>query len=247
MSRYTAVRLTMAVWVLGWALGCGAAPAAEQADYAAERQRMVEQQLSGLWRGIRNPAVLKAMGSVPRHEFVPEAQRPYAYADHALPIGYGQTISQPYVVAFMTEQLDPRPTDKVLEIGTGSGYQAAVLSGLVASVYSIEIVEPLARQAEALLKRLGYDNVRVRAGDGYRGWPEAAPFDAIIVTAAPDHVPEPLVEQLKDGGRMIIPVGELGGQELILLKKKGIRLDREAVLPVRFVPMTGESRKKKSP
>lgn len=247
MNRYPAIRIQMAAGVLGWALGGGFALAATEPDYAAERRHMVEQQLAGPWRGIENPAVLKAMGSVPRHEFVPEAQRPYAYADHALPIGYGQTISQPYVVAFMTEKLDPKPTDKVLEIGTGSGFQAAVLSGLVASVFSIEIVEPLARQAEAVLKRLGYDNVRVRAGDGYRGWPEAAPFDAIIVTAAPDHVPQPLIDQLKDGGRMIIPVGELGRQELYLLKKRGIRLDREAVLPVRFVPMTGESQKKKSP
>lgn len=247
MSRYTAIRIRVAVLALGLFLGWGVALAAAEPDYAAERQRMVEQQLAATWRGIKNPAVLKAMGSVPRHEFVPATERPYAYADHALPIGYGQTISQPYVVAFMTEQLDPKPTDKVLEVGTGSGYQAAVLSGLVASVYTIEIVEPLARQAEALLKRLGYDNVRVRAGDGYRGWPEAAPFDAIIVTAAPDHVPQPLVDQLKDGGRMIIPVGDFGAQELYLLKKHGIRLDREAVLPVRFVPMTGESRKKAPP
>jgi protein-L-isoaspartate(D-aspartate) O-methyltransferase len=181
---------------------------------------------------------------VPRHELVPERLRSLAYQDSALPIGHDQTISQPYVVAFMTERLEPKPRDRVLEVGTGSGYQAAVLAGLVAQVFSIEIIKDLAERAAADLKRLGYTNVHVRAGDGYKGWAEAAPFDAIIVTCAPDHVPQPLIEQLKDGGRMIIPVGSAGDQELILLRKHGGKLERRAVLPVRFVPMKGEARTK---
>jgi len=218
--------------------------AAETDHFAAARQRMVREQLLGTWRGITNRRVLTAMRTVPRHELVPDQERDQAYEDRPLPIGYGQTISQPYIVAFMTEQLDPQPTDKVLEIGTGSGYQAAVLAGLVKEVYTIEIVEPLARRAEADLKRLGYTNVLVRAGDGYQGWPEAAPFDAVVVTCAPDQVPQPLVEQLKEGGRMIIPVGPMDHQELVLLRRLGGRLERQAVLPVRFVPMTGEIQNK---
>ena len=217
----------------------GGAVAATELDYAAARTRMVEQHLASPWRGISDPAVLRAMATVPRHEFVPAEVQPYAYDDRPLPIGYAQTISQPYVVAFMTEKLQPKNTDRVLEIGTGSGYQAAILSALVNEVYSIEIVEPLARRAQGDLARLGYDNVRLRHGDGYKGWPEAAPFDAIIVTCAPDHVPQPLIDQLRDGGRMIIPVGERNDQMLYLLKKRGAELQREAVLPVRFVPMTG--------
>lgn len=200
---------------------------------------MVDDQLRSRGRGITHPGVLQTMATVPRHEFVPLLLQPYAYADRPLPIGHGQTISQPYVVAFMTEKLEPHPSDRVLEVGTGSGYQAAVLSVLVRDVYSIEIVEPLARRAESDLARLGYRNVKVRHGDGYLGWPEAAPFDAIIVTCAPDHVPQPLVEQLRDGGRMIIPVGEESEQHLVLLRKRGDTLERENVLPVRFVPMTG--------
>ncbi len=184
--------------------------------------------------------VLAVMREVPRHEFVPEAQRPFAYADSALPIGHGQTISQPFIVAFMTEQLAPRPGDRVLEIGTGSGYQAAVLARLVREVFTIEIVEPLGRRAAADLARLGFPNVQVRMGDGYLGWPEAAPFDAIIVTCAPEAVPAPLVAQLREGGRMIIPVGPQGGpQQLYRLEKRGGRLEQTAVLPVAFVPMTG--------
>ncbi len=220
--------------------------AAADTDYVAARTRMVEQQLSPSSRGITDPAVLKAMATVPRHEFVPAAMKWLAYEDRPLPIGYDQTISQPYMVAFMTEKLAPRKTDRVLEIGTGSGYQAAILSTLVREVYSIEIVKPLASRAESDLARLGYRNVRVRHGDGYQGWSEAAPFDAIIVTCAPDHVPQPLVDQLKEGGRMVIPVGELGDQNLFLLRKRGSTLQREAILPVRFVPMTGaaESPKK---
>jgi len=205
---------------------------------------MVEQQLAAPGRDIKNPRVLKAMATVPRHEFMPEAIRTGAYMDSAFQIGYDQTISRPFIVAFMTEQLDPKPTDRVLEIGTGSGYQAAVLSKLAAEVYTIEIVEPLANRAEEVLKRLGYNNVTVRAGDGYKGWPEHAPFDAIIVTCAPDQVPQPLIDQLKDGGRMIIPVGPAGDQKLILLRKHGQKIERQAVLPVNFVPMTGESKSK---
>jgi protein-L-isoaspartate(D-aspartate) O-methyltransferase len=200
---------------------------------------MVSQQLTAPGRDITNARVLSVMRTVPRHELIPASLRAQAYGDHPLPIGYEQTISQPYIVAFMTEKLEPMSTDKVLEIGTGSGYQAAVLAGLVREVYTIEIIEPLARRAEADLKRLGYTNVFVRAGDGYKGWPEAAPFDAIIVTCAPERVPQALVDQLREGGRMIIPVGPAGNQELYLLRKKDGIVERRAVLPVRFVPMTG--------
>jgi len=228
--------------ILSWLALVGEAPAlADDFDFSAARKRMVEEQLNAPGRAIANPSVLKAMATVPRHEFVSGRLRNYAYADQPLPIGYDQTISQPYVVAFMTEKLAPKPTDRVLEIGTGSGYQAAVLSGLVAEVYSMEIVEALAQQADANLKRLGYHNVNVRFGDGNRGWPEAAPFDAIIVTCAPDDVPQALVDQLKDGGRLVIPVGEWSQQTLYLMNKRGGRLERQAVLPVRFVPMTGDS------
>jgi len=213
--------------------------AGAEVDYGMARARMVKEQLAAPDRGITNARVLTVMNRVPRHDFVPADYRAKAYADNALPIGHGQTISQPFIVAFMTEQLAPKPTDKVLEIGTGSGYQAAVLAELVRQVCTIEIIEPLARQAEATLKRLGYTNVLVRAGDGYKGWPEAAPFDAIIITCAPDHVPPPLVDQLKDGGRMIVPVGPPGEQELYILRKEGRQVVRSAVLPVRFVPMTG--------
>jgi protein-L-isoaspartate(D-aspartate) O-methyltransferase len=202
---------------------------------------MVRDQIAA--RGIQDDRVLAAMARVPRHEFMPASQRPLAYEDGPLPIGHGQTISQPYIVAFMTAALDPKPGDRVLEIGTGSGYQAAVLSGLVAEVFSIEIVEPLARRAEADLKRLGYGNVRVRVGDGVLGWPEAAPFDAIIVTCAPERVPRALVDQLKVGGRMIVPVGPTEGvQELYLLRKRPEGMETQAVLPVRFVPMIGRAR-----
>ncbi len=205
----------------------------------AERERMVEQQLQA--RDITDPAVLEAMSAVPRHEFMPEGQRPLAYTDQPLPIGHGQTISQPYIVALMTQTLNLEPGEKVLEIGTGSGYQAAVLAEITDRVYTIEILEPLARQARGTLERLGYDNVEVKTGDGYRGWPEHAPFDAIVVTAAPDHIPQPLEDQLAVGGRMVIPVGSYY-QELMLLRKgEDGNLTREGVIPVRFVPMTGEA------
>jgi len=216
-------------------------------EYSGARQRMVRQQLQGPGRDITHPGVLKAMAEVPRHEFVPHDLREDAYDDIPLPIGYGQTISQPYVVAFMTEKLDPKPTDRVLEIGTGSGYQAAVLSALVAEIYSIEILDPLSQRAKADIQRLGYRNVNLRSGDGYQGWPEAAPFDAIIVTCAPEDVPQPLVDQLKEGGRMIIPVGPIFNQNLYLMRKVGGKLERQAVLPVRFVPMTGEALRRTSP
>jgi protein-L-isoaspartate(D-aspartate) O-methyltransferase len=212
-------------------------------DFVALRERMVAEQLAGPGRDIANPRVLDAMLAVPRHELVPEADRPHAYEDRALPIGFGQTISQPYIVAFMSDILEPRSTDRILEIGTGSGYQAAVLSRLVQEVFTIEIVEPLAKRAAADLKRIGCDNVLVRHGDGSQGWPEAAPFDAIIVTCAPDNVPQPLVDQLSDGGRMIIPIGPIDHQELVLLRKQGSQLEQTDVLAVRFVPMTGEAQR----
>ena len=223
------------------ATGCGQqTPTA--ADLAAQRQRMVEQQLKP--RGIKDERVLAAMAKVPREEFIPADARPSAYEDGPLPIGYDQTISQPYIVAFMTEQLRPKPSDRVLEIGSGSGYQAAILGELVAEVYTIEIVEPLAKTAEATLQRLGYNNVHIKVGDGYKGWPEAAPFDAIIVTCAPEKVPQPLVDQLKDGGRMVIPVGERFAQQLYLLEKKNGQLKESITLPVRFVPMLREAKEK---
>ena len=219
--------------------GCGQqAPTA--ADLAAQRQRMVEQQLKP--RGIKDERVLAAMAKVPREEFIPVGARADAYEDGPLPIGYDQTISQPYVVAFMTEQLRPKQSDRVLEIGSGSGYQAAILAELVAEVYTIEIVEPLAKSAEATLLRLGYKNVHIKVGDGYKGWPEEAPFDAIIVTCAPEKVPQPLVDQLKDGGRMVIPVGERFAQQLYLLEKKNGQLKESVTLPVRFVPMLREAK-----
>lgn len=192
-------------------------------------------------RGISDPATLDAMRAVPRHEFVPPALRGKAHEDHPLPIGHGQTISQPYIVAFMTEAIQPRSGEKILEIGAGSGYQAAVLAQGGAEVFTIEIIEPLAAMARDNLERLGIRNVHVRHGDGHRGWPEHAPFDAIIVTCAPDNIPPALVAQLRDGGRMIIPVGGETHQELILLRKHGDRIEKQSILPVRFVPMTGEA------
>ncbi len=204
----------------------------------AERERMVAEQVAA--RGIKTPRVLKALREVPRHEFIPEAVRSKAYRDHPLPIGYRQTISQPYIVALMTEELALSGDERVLEIGTGSGYQAAILARLAERVYTIEIVEELAERAQRDLTRLGFDNVEVRAGDGYRGWPEHAPFDAIIVTAAPDHIPQPLLEQLSTGGRMILPVGDLS-QQLVVLRRTADGIERERVTDVRFVPMTGEA------
>jgi protein-L-isoaspartate(D-aspartate) O-methyltransferase len=200
---------------------------------------MVDQQIAA--RGVSDPATLEAMRTVPRHEFLPLRLRNEAYMDYPLPIGHGQTISQPYIVAFMTEAIRPQPGEKILEIGAGSGCQAAILAQMGADVYTVEIVEPLAEMARQTLERLGYKNARVLHGDGYRGWPEHAPFDAIIVTCAPDKIPPDLVAQLKDGGRMIIPVGGGMNQELVLLRKQGGKIEKQSVLPVRFVPMTGEA------
>lgn len=223
------------------ATACGQQPSVSP-DFAAQRRQMVQQQL--LTRGITDARVLAAMAKVPREEFVPAESRAASYEDGPLPIGYAQTISQPYVVAFMTEQLRPKPTDHVLEVGTGSGYQAAILAELASEVYSMEIVEALAKSAETILQRLGYKNVHLKTGDGYKGWPEMAPFDAIIVTCAPDKVPQPLVDQLKESGRMVIPVGDRFAQQLYLLEKSNGQLKQSATLPVRFVPMTGEGQPK---
>jgi protein-L-isoaspartate(D-aspartate) O-methyltransferase len=226
------------------ALGCAEAAFERTPSGAqgrdAERAAMVQEQLRA--RDIRSARVLEVMGRVPRHLFVPEGQRRAAYGDHPLPIGYDQTISQPYIVAFMTQALDVRPTDRILEIGTGSGYQAAILGELGGQVYTIEIVAPLAERSRALLTSLGYRNVHVRAGNGYLGWPEQAPFDRIMVTAAPDEVPPALVEQLKEGGLMAIPVGS-ALQELRILRKTPKGMETLSTLPVRFVPMTGKPRK----
>ena len=192
-------------------------------------------------RGIRDPRVIAAMGEVPRHLFLPPEERKSAYQDAALPIGNGQTITSPYVVAFMTEQLEPQASDKVLEIGTGSGYQASILSRLVAEVYTIEIVEPLGRRATKTIQQLGYDNVHVRIGDGFLGWPEHAPFDKIIVTCSPEKVPQPLVDQLKEGGRLVVPLGERFQQMLYLFRKTDGQLQQEKLESTFFVPMTGEA------
>ena len=206
------------------------------------RERMVDTQIRA--RGIADPRVLAAMLRVERHLFVPERRRNEAYGDHPLPIAERQTISQPYIVALMTELLELKGDERVLEVGTGSGYQAAVLGELARDVYSIEIVEPLAVTARKLLGELGYKNVHVRAGDGYLGWPDVAPFDAIIVTAAPDHIPQPLIDQLKEGGRLIIPVGT-SYQELKKIVKRGGEVEVRNVIPVRFVPFTGEGVRQK--
>ncbi len=209
-----------------------------------QRDRMVTRQIAA--RGVKNARVLKAMRQVPRHWFVPDGVASRAYADRPLPIGFEQTISQPYIVALMTELLQLKPGDKVLEVGTGSGYQAAVLSELTHEVFTIEIVEPLAKRTNELLRSKGYDNIQTRIGDGYRGWPAAAPFDAIIVTCAPDAPPPPLLQQLAVGGRMCIPVGtQWTGQELVVLRKKEDgSIERRSIIPVRFVPMTGQARKR---
>lgn len=219
-----------------------ASPNRPPSRFEAERNALVDSFLKPPGARVSDPRVIAAMRATPRHLFVPPDQQGEAYSDHPLPIGYGQTISQPSLVAFMTEQLRPEPGDRILEVGTGSGYQAAVLSPLVSEVYSVEIVEPLARRAAEIFAGLGYHNVHTRIGNGYEGWPDEAPFDAIIVTCAPDDIPPALVEQLREGGRLVIPVGpQAEPQELYLLEKRGVSLEKRAILRVRFVPMTGNN------
>jgi protein-L-isoaspartate(D-aspartate) O-methyltransferase len=215
------------------------AVAQTRVQFEASRRKMVEEVIVG--SGITNERVIQAMQETPRHEFVAGQYRKNAYLDMALPIGNSQTISPPFVVASMTEAIDPQPDDKVLEIGTGSGFQAAVLSPLVKDVYTIEIVEPLGERAKRTLKRLGYDNVHTKIGDGFQGWPEHAPFDKIIVTCSPEKVPQPLADQLAEGGLMVVPVGERYQQTLYLFRKKEGKLQSEALLPTLFVPMTGKA------
>lgn len=212
----------------------------EEDSFTSQRHLMVKSQIKS--RGVTDKNVLQAMKKVRRHKFVPKELEDEAYIDDPLPIGEDQTISQPYIVAYMTEQLQLNKTDKVLEIGTGSGYQAAILAEIVDSVFTIEIVDVLAKKAERALKEEGYKNVFVRSGDGYKGWPSESPFDGIIITAAPTKIPQPLVDQLRIGGRMILPLGNQF-QELILLTKTEKGLQRTTLLPVRFVPMTGEIQK----
>ena len=207
-------------------------------EFRSERMRMVAGDLAA--RDITDSTVLAVMARVPRHLYVPEDMRRYAYRDGPLPIGEDQTISQPYIVAFMTQAMNLSPTDRVLEIGTGSGYQAAVLGEIAAEVYTIEIIPELAERSGALLRGLGYENIHVRTGDGYFGWPEKAPFDAIIVTAAPNHVPQALVDQLGDHASLVMPVGD-AYQELIRITRRGDKYTTERLLPVRFVPMTGRA------
>lgn len=213
-------------------------PAQEQDSYKQKREEMVRESIEA--RGVKDKAVLKAMRTVKRHLFVPPDQAAYAYEDHPLPIGSGQTISQPYMVAYMTEVIKPTPQMKVLEVGTGNGYQAAVLAEIVKQVYTIEIIPELGQSAATRLKKLGYDNVQVKVGNGYHGWEEHAPYDAIVVTAAAEKVPPPLVEQLKDGGKMVIPIGpQFRTQSLLLIEKKNGKISTKKLMPVVFVPFTG--------
>jgi len=217
-------------------------PDPKDADWARCREQMVREQLQA--RDITDARVISAMLQVPRHEFVPSELIDSAYTDNALPLKMGQTISQPYIVAYMTQALGLRGTERVLEIGTGSGYQTAVLAQIVPEVYTIEILPELQKQAGALLSKLGYRNIRYKTGDGYLGWPEYAPFDRIIVTAAPEDIPQPLIDQLKVGGRLVIPVGTLN-QDLMIVEKGKSGIIRRSAIPVRFVPMTGKAQEKR--
>lgn len=229
----------MAVWA-GWSLAAVSIDARADDSRRAEREQMIETQIAA--RGVNDVRVLRALRDVPRHEFVPEEHREHAYQDWPLPIGFRQTISQPYIVALMSQVLELRGDETVLEIGTGSGYQSAVLARLAKQVYTIEIVPELGERAKRDLARLGFGSVHVRVGDGYQGWPEHAPFDAIIVTAAPGHVPQPLIDQLAVGGRMVLPVGG-SSQELLLIRRTPQGIEREKLIDVRFVPMTGEAQR----
>jgi protein-L-isoaspartate(D-aspartate) O-methyltransferase len=233
---FAAGSLSSALASSGRPRSSGKGEAISEEEFTRRRLALVEKHIAP---HIQDPVVLEAMRVAPRHLFVPEHLREHAYEDHPLPIGEGQTISQPFIVALMTELLAVGPESRVLEIGTGSGYQAAVLAEVAGEVYSIEIVEPLARRAARDLEAAGYSRIHLRIGDGYLGWPEAAPFDGIIVTCAPDHVPRPLEEQLVEGGRLVIPVGPQWNQELVIVEKQGGKLVRRDVIPVRFVPMTG--------
>lgn len=237
--RIQKIFFLLAFLPLAFCAGCREekpAPPASK-DWTMQRKKMVDEQIRR--RGVRAPEVLRAVSKVERHLFVPESQVDSSYSDSPLPIGKEQTISQPYIVALMTELLEPKPDDKVLEIGTGSGYQAAVLAEIVDQVYTIEIIESLGRRAEKTLQEHGYSNVTVRIGDGFAGWPEEAPFDKIIVTAAPETIPAPLLEQLAEGGRLVIPVGGRDHQELRVVTKTNGKIEDEPNIPVRFVPMTG--------
>lgn len=225
------------VAVLAFGLSCQTGNRAQPEPYEEARKRMVESQIKA--RGIEDERVIQAMLDVPRHEFIPEGYRHYAYHDFPVPIGEGQTISQPYIVALMTEELSLSTADRVLEIGTGSGYQAAVLAEIAREVYTVEIIESLAEEAGERLKSLGYDNIEVKAGDGYEGWEEHAPYDRVIVTCAPTDIPQPLIDQMKEGGIMVIPYGSAGFQYLYRVKKYMGEAQRERVIPVSFVPLTG--------
>jgi len=229
------IRIKTLLFLLSLLVILAMAKNSQDPDYYQLRQKMVNEQIMA--RGVRTESVIKAMQKVERHLFVPEQYRNFAYSDRPLPIGEGQTISQPYIVALMTELLDLKKSDKVLEIGTGSGYQAAILAEICDSVYTIEIIPSLGKQAQALLRELGYHNIHCKIGDGYLGWPEHAPYDGIIVTCAPSKIPQPLKEQLAEGGRMVIPVGATYTQELVLVTKTKGKLIQKSVIPVRFVPM----------
>jgi protein-L-isoaspartate(D-aspartate) O-methyltransferase len=243
INRLTRFTITIPLLLLIILSLCTVSSLAED-TYALRRKTMIGKDIKG--RGIKERKVLEVMGRIPRHLFVEENLRDSAYADHPLPIGEGQTISQPYIVAFMTEALKLKQSDRVLEIGTGSGYQAAVLAEMVKEVYTIEIRKSLAEKATARLKDLGYRNIHVKYADGYYGWKEHAPFDAIVITAAANHIPPPLIQQLREGGRLIIPLGStLYYQTLTLVKKKKDDLDVEQLIPVAFVPMTGATGNKK--
>jgi len=238
MSRLLVYRIIFILWlIINLEAQLGYTEDKERTDFYILRKKMIETQIEA--RGIKDKRVLEAMLKVERHKFVPESQKPFAYEDRPLPIGYGQTISQPYIVALMTELLELKGEEKVLEIGTGSGYQAAILAELAKEVYTIEIIEGLAKEAQKRLADLGYKNIKVKIGDGYLGWPEVSPFDAIVVTCAPEEIPPALIEQLKEGGKMVIPVGEFF-QELKLVSKKEGKILIKNIIPVSFVPMIRE-------